>query len=186
MSRVRLDIDLGHERFEAPPTSPLGQLERLFRERSVVEQADLLRLSAGAIQAFAERGFDRVDHWEFVPGGWLPLPEPAHRKIAEPVGHLVSALGSRAWGPYARAREFGVRLSGSPRMRADLRVRRVHRERAHSISVELYGQVSAAELRSLVRALGRRVPVLRARVAAYEIVPNSPQAVPAHHGPRAA
>ena len=75
----------------------LRQFERLLRERSVVEPADLLRLSAGALHACSTRGFRRVDHWEFVPGGWLPLPEPTHASLAEPVGHLLRALSSAEW-----------------------------------------------------------------------------------------
>ena len=170
MSHVALEVDLRHERFDAPTIPVLQQFERLFRERSVVEQADLLRLAAGALHAFAARGYNRVDHWELTPGGWLPLPEPTHRTIAEPVGHLLRALSSDAWQPYARGREFAVRLSGPPKSRADLVVRRVHRERGHSISVELRGVVTERDLVGLVRALRERVPVLRSRVATFQYV----------------
>ena len=176
LAHARVEIDLGHERFDALPTSVIGRLEQLVRERNVVEHADLLRLTAGALDAFAERGFDRVDHWEFVPGGWLPLPEPTHRSLAEPVGHLLHALSSRDWRTRADAREFAVRLSGPPRMRADLVVRRVHRERAHSLTIDLFGRVTSAELTALVRSLDRRVTVLRARVVQYETAAGPPTA----------
>jgi len=168
MSHVVLEVDLRHERFDAPTIPVLQQFERLFHERSVVEEADLLRLTAGALHAFSSCGYNRVDHWEMTPGGWLPLPEPTHRTLAEPVGHLLRALSSDAWKPYARAREFAVRLSGPPKSRADLVVRRVHRERGHSISIELRGLVTEPDLTALVRSLRERVPVLRTRVASFQ------------------
>jgi hypothetical protein len=168
MSHVVLEVDLRHERYDEPTIPVLRQFERLFRERSVVEQADLLRLAAGALHAFSSQGFNRVDHWEMTPGGWLPLPEPTHRTLAEPVGHLLRALSSDAWQPHARAREFAVRLSGPTKSHADLIVRRVHRERGHSITIELRGTITERDLTALVRAIRERVPVLRSRVAAFQ------------------
>jgi len=164
---VRLEIDLRHERLSEPNVPLLRQFERLLRERSVVEPGDLLRLSAGALHAFSVRGFSRVDHWEIQPGGWLPLPEPTHATIAEPVSHLLRALQSAAWKRLSLAREFSVRLSGHPKIRSDLVVRRVHRERGHSISVVLRGTISPQELDWLVRALGAGLPVLRTAVVAF-------------------
>jgi hypothetical protein len=168
MSHLVLEVDLRHERYDAPTIPVLQQFERLFHERSVVEEADLLRLTAGALHAFSARGYNRVDHWQLTPGGWLPLPEPTHQTLAEPVGHLLRALTSSAWQPYARAREFAVRLSGAPKSRADLIVRRVHRERGHSISIELRGGVVERDLTGLDRALRNSVPVLRSRVAEFQ------------------
>jgi hypothetical protein len=166
-AHVRLEIDLRHEQFDSLGLPVLAQIEGLLRERSVVEQGDLVRLSAGALHALATRGFARVDHWQVEPGGWLPLPEPTHASLAEPVGHLVRALASDAWKRVALAREFSVRLSGPARYRADLIVRRVHRERGHSITLELRGTIPARELEAVVRAMRVRLPVLRSRVEAY-------------------
>lgn len=165
---VHLDLDLRHEHIAATTIPLLGGLEGLFRERSVVEHDDLLRLSALALHAFAERGFKRVDHWEVEPGGWLPLPEATHASLAEPVGHLLKALNSEAWKPFAEARTFSVRLSGPSRMRADLEVHRVHRERGHSISTDLRGTISPRDLEGVVRALRLRLPVLRVTVGSFE------------------
>lgn len=166
--RVLLEIDLSHERLEEPRLPLLRQFEQLLHEREVVGPADLLRLSAAALHGFASRGFRNVDHWEVVPGGWLPLPEPTHRALAEPLGHLVRALASDEWHRFASAREFSVRLSGHPKIRADLRVRRVHRERGHSLTVELRGWVTTKDLEGLVRALRERLPILRSAVTAAE------------------
>lgn len=161
---VRLEIDLRHERIDEPSVPVLRQFEQLLREREVVGPADLLRLSAAALHGFSARGFSRVDHWEVQPGGWLPLPEPTHASLAEPVGHLLRALGSPEWQPRANAREFSVRLSGHPKIRADLSVRRVHRERGHSVTIDLRGWITRADLEGLVRALRERLPVLRSSV----------------------
>ncbi len=165
---VRLEVDLRHERLEEPNVPVLRQFERFLREREVVGPADLLRLSAAALHAFSARGFSRVDHWELQPGGWLPLPEPTHASLGEPVGHLLRALASPEWSRFADAREFSVRLSGHAKARADLSVRRVHRERGHSLTVDLRGTISVSELEALVRALRERLPVLRSAVTAFE------------------
>ncbi|HXW66556.1 MAG TPA: hypothetical protein VEL82_01550 [Thermoplasmata archaeon] len=167
LSHVALEIDLRHERLEEPSIPVLRQLEALLREREVVEHGDLLRITAGALHAFSSIGFHHVDHWEMTPGGWLPLPEATHASLVEPVGHLLRALASDAWRPHASAREFAVRLSGPPRMRADLIVRRVHRERGHSMSIDLRGRIAPGEVLGIVRAIRERVPVLRSSVVRY-------------------
>jgi hypothetical protein len=164
---VRLVIDLRHEHLQEPAIPVLLQFERLLRERSVVERGDLMRLSAGALHAFTTRGFSRVDHWEMDPGGWLALPEPTHASLAEPVGHLLRALQSSEWERLAEARGFSVRLSGHPKIRADLEVRRVHRERGHSITIDLRGSIAERELTGLIRELRQRLPVLRSAVTEF-------------------
>jgi len=166
-AHVVLEIDLRHEQLERPRIPLLQQLEGLLRERSVVERGDLLRLSAAALHALAGRGFSRVDHWQVEPGGWLPLPEPTHARLAEPVGHLLRALASPAWSRLAEAREFSVRLSGKLKFRADLVVRRVHRERGHSLTIELRGSITPREVEGLVHALRGHLPVLHSRLAAF-------------------
>jgi hypothetical protein len=139
-----------------------------------VEVEGLLRLVASTLHALAARGFSRVDHWEARPGGWLPLPEPAHEKLEEPVGHLLNALESPAWRKVANARSFAVRLSGSGAVRADLTVRRVHRERAHAITLELYGPVDGRELRSIEGALRENLSIVRLHRSRTLDVPTTP------------
>ncbi|MGI0155622.1 MAG: hypothetical protein ACREDE_05765, partial [Thermoplasmata archaeon] len=166
-AHVRLELDLRHERLSEPAVPVLRQFERLLRERSVTEPLDLMRLSAGALHAFSARGFTRVDHWEVQPGGWLALPEPTHASLAEPVGHLLRAVHSTEWRRVELAREFSVRLSGHPKIRADLVVRRVHRERGHSVTIDLRGTIAPADLDRLVRALRERLAVLRSAVTEF-------------------
>ena len=123
----------------------------------------LLRLTAKLLHALDSRGFSRVDHWETRPGGWLPLPEPAHERLAEPVGHLLNALRSPAWRTVARARAFSARLSTAGTSRADFTVRRIHRERGHAITLELYGTVSERELSAIEHALREELSIVRLR-----------------------
>jgi hypothetical protein len=141
------------------------RFESIFREREVVEVEGLFRLVAGTLHALSAHGFDRVDHWEAQPGGWLPLPEPAHERLQEPVGHLLNALRSGAWKGVAQSRGFSVRLSGSTPLRADVTVRRVHRERGHSITVELRGPAAEKASRSVERSLRTELSIARLRRA---------------------
>lgn len=130
----------------------------------------LLRLSAEVLHALASQGFGRVDHWEVQPGGWLPLPEPAHERLEEPVGHLLNALRSEAWKRVGGARSFAARLSGPVGMRADVTVRGVHRERRHAITVDLLGSFSERDLRGVERVLNDELSIARIRCV---IVPSA-------------
>lgn len=166
-AHVRLEVDLTPEVVREPAVPVLRQVEAFLREREVVEVGDLLRLTARLLHALASAGFSRVDHWEVEPGGWLPLPEPGHTTLAEPVGHLLRALQSDAWNRIAGARAFSLRLSGTVPFRADAVVRRVHRERVPSLSLDLRGKVAPTQVQDLVGAMRERLPVLRSRIAAY-------------------
>jgi len=159
----RLQFDLVHEAYARSGSVVLHRLEALFREREVVEVEGLIRLTVSALRALASLGFHRVDHWEVRPGGWLPLPEPTHTALAEPVNHLLTALESPEWARVADARSFAVRLSGSGRTRIDLVVRRVHRETSHAITVEVRGASSSGELRRIESALRSNLVVARVR-----------------------
>jgi hypothetical protein len=160
-----LEVDLVHEAFRRRGLPFLHRLEAIFREREVVEVEGLLRLVAKLLHALAARGFSRVDHWEVHPGGWLPLPEPAHERLVEPVGHLLNALRSNAWRRVAGARAFSARLSTTGVLRADFTVRRVHRERGHAITLELFGPLAEKELVSIERALREDLSIVRLRRA---------------------
>ena len=164
---VHLEIDLEPDVVRDGGLPIFRQMEALIRERQIVEIGDLLRLVGEALHALASVGFSRVDHWEVEPGGWLPLPEPTHPGIVEPVGHMLRALRDDRWKPLAGARSFAVRLSGRGKFRADLVVRRVHRERSHSVTLDLRGIVRASDVKNVVSALRERLPVLRSQVTEY-------------------
>lgn len=163
---VVLELDLVHEAFRRTGLPFVHRLEAVFREREVVEVEGLLRLSAAVLHALSARGFSRVDHWEVRPGGWLPLPEPAHERLAEPVGHLLNALKSDAWRRLAGARSFAIRLSGPSDLRVDATVRQVHRERGHAITLELFGPASDRDVRGIVRELRGALAVARIQITA--------------------
>lgn len=160
---MHLEVDLVHEAFRRRGVPFLHRLEAVFREQEVVEVEGLLRPAAMVLHVLGSQGYSRVDHWEVRPGGWLPLPEPAHERLTEPVGHLLHALESDAWKRVVDARSFAARLSGTGETRADVTVRRVHREHAHAITVELFGPVSEGELHRIEHALREELSIARLR-----------------------
>jgi hypothetical protein len=162
---ARLEFDLRHEQLRSGRLPVIGQIEALLREREVEERVSVVPLAAALLHAMAGLGYRHVDHWEIHPGGWLPLPERTHPGLVEPVGHLVRALASESWRPLVRARRLAVRLSAADGRRADVVLRRVHREREHSLTVELVGAVTAPQVRRTVAAVRSRLPVLRVRLA---------------------
>lgn len=163
-THIRLEIDLGHEVI-APAGLPfLGEIRALLRDRKVQEEGSLLDLEGALLHALQSCGFSRVDHWEVEPGGWLPLPESVHPGIVEPVGHLLKALESDRWQELSDAHAFSVRLSGDGDRRVDAVLRRLHREREHSLSVDLWGRMAAYDVHRTVNALRERLTVLRAQV----------------------
>jgi len=166
---VRLEVDLVHEAFRRRGLPFVHRLEAVFREQEVVEVEGLLHPAAHVLRALASHGFSRVDHWESRPGGWLPLPEPAHERLTEPVGHLLNALHSNAWKRIGGARSFAMRLSGAGATRADVTVRRVHRERAHAITLELFGPMPERELHGIERSLREELSVARLRRVASSL-----------------
>jgi hypothetical protein len=158
----------------------LSQLEEALRESEVTERGDLLRLTASLLKACSAAGFRRVDHWEIRPGGWLPLRPLPRGPQVEPVAQFVASLGLDQWKAFANAREFACRLSGTHGNRVALVLRRVHRERTHTISVDLAGFFAGELVERLVDALHRQLPVLRAKVTAF--LPAERRARPASPG----
>lgn len=165
-SHLCLEIDLTPNDAERAKHSALRRFEKMLRERNIEEGDDLLRLVASALHAFSATGYGRVNHWELTPGGWLPLPGDPKADGVEPLGLLLKALESKEWEPSAMAREFAVRLSGGGN-RADLVVRRSHRERRHSMTIDLYGSISSAHVHALIGALRERLPVASSNVTKF-------------------
>jgi hypothetical protein len=168
-AHVHLEIDLSAEPNREAEPALLQRLEALLSEKEIVEAADLLRLAAGTLHALSARRFRWIDHWEVQPGGWLPLPErKKHQDAEEPVGELLKALESGAWAPAAKARSFSVRLSDKRGNRADVIVRRVHRERRHALSLDLWGSWTKASIEDVTGSLSARLPVSRSTMTKYQ------------------
>ena len=161
---MRVELDLPHELLRPSFVPVIRQIEAFLREQEVEEQENLLVRVGELLDVLGELGYSRVDHWEAEPDGWLPLPEATHAGRYEPVGHLLRALKSPAWWPVAQARGFGVRLTSPEGRRVDARVLHWHREREHSVTVDLWGPPSATQLRRAVDALRRRFSPLKVRV----------------------
>ncbi len=162
---VRIELDLPHELLRPSGLPVLRQIQALLREREIEEEGSVLLRAAELLDVLAEAGYGRVDHWEVVPGGWLPLPEASHRGRIEPVGHLIRALKSRAWAAFAKADGFRVRLSSDREARADAHLLRRHRERQHSITLDLWGPPSGTEVHRLVERLRKRFEPLKTRIS---------------------
>ncbi len=174
--RVQLELDVEHESFQPEPVALLAPFAALLHDREVEDTEDLLTMTAQALRAFSAAGFRRVDHWEARPGGWLPLPEPTHTRLVEPVAHLLRALSDESWAPVGRARQFGARLSGSGQVRLDFVLRRVHRERAHAVTVDLWGPIPLRAVEDLVDRVHHELRLVRAVVtAADEVAKGRPR-----------
>lgn len=159
-----MEIDLGHEVI-APHRLPfVAEIRALLRDREIEEEESLLDLAAAMLHSFQACGFSRVDHWEIDPGGWLPLPEAVHPGLVEPVDHLLKALSSERWRELAGANAISVRLSGDSDRRIDAVLRRRHREREHSLSLDLWGRLPSYEVHRTVNAVRENLQVLRAQV----------------------
>jgi len=161
---VRVALDLPHERLNPSVVPVIRQIEAWLHEQEVEELGNFLVRAAELLDELGGLGYSRVDHWEVDPGGWLPLPEATHAGRYEPVQHLIRALQSPAWLTLSEARSFAVRLTSTDGARADARVFHVHRERGHSITVDLWGTPSAKEVRQLVDRLRNRFTPLRVTV----------------------
>jgi len=162
--RVRVELDLPHEILRPSPVPVLRQIEALLREQEIEEHGSLLVRAGELLEALGSLGYHRVDHWEVDPEGWLPLPEASHAGLTEPVGHLLRALQSPSWRFLAESRAFSVRLSSDDGRRADAVVLHLHREREHSITVDLWGPPSKTELREAVARLRSRFSPLKVRL----------------------
>lgn len=163
---VHLEVDLvpGTELSSNLPI--LRQIEDAFREAEVHEMGGLITLAGGALHAFSAVGYPHVDHWEIRPGGWLPLHHLPRGPQAVQAGALLQAMRLKEWESAQDGKEFAARLSGIDGRRLEFQLRRVHRERRHSLSVDLFGSITPRNVQEVVGALARHLPVLHSGVTA--------------------
>ena len=168
-SHVRLEMDLAPDPKDPSGVPALEQLAGLLREGKVVEKGTLFELAGATLHALAARRFRRVDHWEVSPGGWLPPPAtPKDPEAGEPVGDLLKALESGSLPPGITFRSFSARLSDLSGARVDVKLRRVHRERGHALSFDLWGTWTPADVKSLEGAVSARLPVVRSEMTKFQ------------------
>lgn len=168
-SHVHLELDMAPELPDPAGVPPMERLAGLLKEKKVVEHGTLVLMAAATLHALASRRFRRVDHWEVAPGGWLPPPPPGKDPdAAEPVGDLLATLESGAWSSVASARSFSARLSDLSGARVDVTVRRVHRERRHALSLDLWGLWTKEEVQGLQGSIAQRLPVVRSEITHFQ------------------
>ena len=161
---AHLEVDLVPGTEIASSLPILRQLEDALREAEVHEMGSLVVLAGGALHGFSSAGYQYVDHWEVRPGGWLPLHHLPRSPQAVGVGALLQAMRLKEWKTAEGAREFAARLRGGDGRRLEFVLRRIHRERRHSLSIDLHGSFPPQHLHDVVAALGRHLPVLHSNV----------------------
>jgi len=87
---------------------------------------------------------------------------------AEPVGALLATLESDAGSSIDSARSFSARLSDLSGGRVDVTVRRVHRERRHALTVDLWGSWTKAAAQDLIGSISERLPVVRSTMTKFQ------------------
>jgi hypothetical protein len=161
---AHLEFELKHPKIRASGTPVVRQIERALDERKVVEGPDMLELAAQTLHAFAAKGYTELEGWNVHPGSPPPLPPSATGKDANTVGHLLEALRGPEWKALAKARSFEAKLGDRSGNHAKLVVRRVHRERRESISADLKGSFTEADIRKVLDAVRERLLVARSTV----------------------
>jgi hypothetical protein len=172
LRHVRLEIDLERATRSASRIPGVGVIETALREREVVEPGDLPGLIDGILRGCSAVGYRDVLHWETRPGGWLPLHHLPPAPEATGIGALREAVEIRGGPTLASARAFAARLRGPTDRSLEFVVRRVHRERRHSLTIDLHGTLEREEVHALVAALARHLPPLHAEVAAMGYGPR--------------
>jgi hypothetical protein len=170
-AHVHLELDLAPETPNSAGVPALERLSAFLTDKKIVEQGTLIMMAAATLHAFAARRFRRVDHWEVSPGGWLPPPPPGtDPNASEPVGDLLATLESGAWSVVGSARSFSARLSDQAGARIDVTIRRVHSERRHALSIDLWGLWTRADVQDLQGSISNRLPVVRSKVTKFQYV----------------
>jgi hypothetical protein len=165
---ARLELDLHHERLVIGHHPVLEAVEGLVRERAVEEEVGLIELGSGLLRGLAAAGYTRAERWSIDPVGWVALPEAPHRGAEEPIGHLLQALTHASWKRFDVADGLSVAVSAPDGRTAAAVVRRYHRERGHTVTIELpFRRPSRSEGSALVQAMRTHLPVVRARAIGF-------------------
>lgn len=161
---VRLEIDLAPDPAAPSPNVLLRPLEHALGELPVRERGSLAELARAVLHGFSAAGYQGVTSWK---AGRIGSPARPDREAASPprrVGEVLTDLSGRTDPSLGRARQFSARLRGTGDRRAVVVLRRIHRERRHSLTVDLSGTFQREEVHALVAALHRHLPVRSAVV----------------------
>lgn len=168
-SHVHLEVDLGPLPTGTPSSPALGPLGESIPGGGDPGSVDLARLIGGTLHALSARRFRRVDHWEVAPGQWLlPSGGTRHADTEVPVGLLLEGLEKGSFGSLAKLRSFTARMSDLSGNRVEVTVRRVSRVRPHDLSLDLWGNWTAAAVDDLVGSLAPRLPIRHSTVTKFQ------------------
>ena len=158
-----LEIRLQSPTVQPPKNALLRGLEEAFRSRPVVEAGSFGRRAVATLHGFSARGYRSVVHWETHPPELIGSPG----EDGEPISALLAALSQGGGKGLAGAATFRAVLADTSGNRADITLRRVHREDRPGIVLELTGTIPPAELHDLVSALAERLPLKSSHLVRY-------------------
>ena len=164
-----LEIRLQSPTVQPPKNALLRGLEEAFRSRPVVEAGSFGRRAVATLHGFSARGYRSVVHWETHPPDRIASPGEGE----EPISTLLTSLSKDGGPGLAGASTFRAVLADTSGNRADITLRRIHREGRPGIILEMTGSIPPAELHGLVGALVQRLPIKSSHLVRYAYGPPS-------------
>ena len=164
-----LEIHLQSPTVEAPKNALLRSLAEAFHSQPVVEAGSFGHRVVAALHGLSARGFRSVVHWETHPPDRIASPGEGE----EPISTLLTSLSKDGGPGLAGASTFRAVLADTSGNRADITLRRIHREGRPGIILEMTGSIPPAELHGLVGALVQRLPIKSSHLVRYAYGPPS-------------
>ncbi len=158
-----LEIQLQAPTVQAPKNPLLRGLEKALHAQPVVESGVFGRRVVAALHGLSAKGYRSVVHWETHPAERIGAPESGD----EPVSTLLAALAQDGGKGLAGATTFRAVLADTQGNRADITLRRIHREGRPGILLELTGAIPPEALHGVVGALAERLPLKSSHLVRY-------------------
>ena len=158
-----LEIQLQSPTVQSPKNALLRGLEKALHAQPVVESGSFGRRVVAALHGLSSKGFRSVVHWETHPAERIGAPEEGD----EPVSTLLASLSQEGGKGLAGAATFRAVLADTQGNRADITLRRIHREERPGIILELTGAIPPDTLHGLVGALAERLPLKSSHLVRY-------------------
>jgi len=158
-----LEIELQSPTVQAPKNALLRGLEKALHAEPVVESGSFGRRVVAALHGLSAKGFRSVVHWETRPAERIGAPGEGD----EPVSTLLATLSDEGGKGLAGAAAFRAVLADTKGNRADITLRRIHREERPGIILELTGAIPPDALHGLVGALAERLPLKSSHLVRY-------------------